>query len=521
MNAPVVAGIFSAWSAVQLTVGAFFLQAYTARRREVEYLLFALVCLGMAVTDAGLTAAASIHGSEHWEGAMKVVHAGAIAATAANVHFVFQFVAPKYVRRTVPLTYALAALFIAVSLFGRWWQPGTTHVARGTPLGFEIVQVMALPTFPAQAGYLGLVVADVATFIALLLAYRRGRRDVRGALLGLAVVISCGVNDLVNIALQSGTPPLFPYGFLIYGFGVADTLLVRYHRAAQQLEVTARELRHATEELTSSYLELSVVQEELFRKRQLASVGELAASIAHEVRNPLAIIVNAAANLKRQGLGADDRNTLFQIIEEEITRLNKIVTELLRYARPVNVHRQDIRLDELLNGFREGLDPVYALEVDVSGMTDGNTVWADATLLKLAIQNLMDNCRQAMPAGGTITLRASHARAVDAPGIRIEISDSGQGMDSHTLHRAMDPFFTTRPSGTGLGLPITGRVVEAHGGEVDVRSRTGEGTTVSLFIPAKRVSKGDVLRVEADGSSKKASPPSRPSKPGVRVAGEE
>jgi signal transduction histidine kinase len=487
MNAPVVAGIFSAWSAVQLTVGAFFLQAYTARRRELEYLLFGLVCFGMAVTDAGLTAAAAINGSSHWETAMKVVHAGAIAATAANVHFVFQFVAPKYVRRTVPLTYVLAGSYILLSLCNGWWQPGTTHVARGTPLGFEIIEVMALPTVPAQTGYLGLVVADVASFIALLLAYRGGRRDVRGALLGLAVVILCGLNDLVNIALQSGTPPMFPYGFLIYGFGVADTLLVRYHRAAQQLEVTARELRHATEELTSSYLELSVVQEELFRKRQLASVGELAASIAHEVRNPLAIIVNAAANLKRQGLEAADRNTLFQIVEEEITRLNKIVTELLRYARPVNVHREDIVLSEFLKSFGESLDPAYTLEVQVALRADADTVWADATLLKLAIQNLLDNCRQSMPGGGTIALRAVAARAVDVPGIRIEVSDSGQGMDSHTLHRAMDPFFTTRPSGTGLGLPITGRIIEAHGGEVDVRSRSGEGTTVSLFIPAKRV----------------------------------
>ncbi|HEX4337863.1 MAG TPA: ATP-binding protein [Polyangiaceae bacterium] len=525
MNAPVVAGIFIAWSAVQLTVGAFFLQAYTARRRELEYLLFALVCFGMAVTDAGLTGAAAIHGSTHWETAMKVVHAGAIAATAANVHFVVQFVAPQYVRRTVPLTYALAAAYILLSFADGWWQSGTTHVAHGTPLGFEIIEVMALPTMPAQTGYLCMMLADVATFVALLRAYRRGRRDVRGAMLGLAVVISCGINDLINVAFQSGTPPLFPYGFLIYGFGVADTLLVRYHRAAQQLEVTARELRHATEELTSSYLELSVVQEELFRKRQLASVGELAASIAHEVRNPLAIIVNAAANLKRQGLGAEDRNTLFQIVEEEITRLNKIVTELLRYARPVNVHREDIALGDFLKGFGEGLDPAYTLVVEVPERTGVDTVWADATLLKLAIQNLLDNCRQAMPGGGVITLRAVPARAVDVTGIRIEVSDAGLGMDSHTLHRAMDPFFTTRPSGTGLGLPIAGRIVEAHGGEVDVRSRAGEGTTVSLFIPAKRVAgSGESVRpgppsAALPAGKEKGKAPAE--KPHVEVSGEE
>ena len=487
MNAPLVAGLFGAWAAVQLAVGAFFLQAYTARRREVEYLLFGLVCFGMAVADAGLTVAAGIHGQGHWETVMKVVHVGAIVATALNVHFVMQFVAPHYLRRVVPLAYTLAAAYVLVVLVGAWWVPGTAHLGRSMAMGVELVQVIAQPTRIAQSGYVSLVVTDLVMLVALFVAYRRGRRDVRGALLGLAVVILCALNDLVTIRWQLGTPPLFPYGFLIYGFGVADTLLVRYHRAAQQLEVTARELRHATDELTSSYLELSVVQEELFRKRQLASVGELAASIAHEVRNPLAVIVNAAANLKRPSLGPADRNTLFQIIEEEITRLNKIVTELLRYARPVNVHREDIVLADLLKGFGENLDPAYKLDVDISEDPDVDTVWADASLLKLAIQNLVDNCRQAMPNGGTIAIAATSARALGVPGVRIEVSDTGHGMDSHTLHRALDPFFTTRPSGTGLGLPITGRIVEAHGGEVDVRSLAGKGTTVSLFIPAKRV----------------------------------
>jgi signal transduction histidine kinase len=487
MNAPLVAGLFGAWAAVQLAVGAFFLQAYTARRRELEYLLFGLLCFGMAITDAGFTAAAVIHGEGHWATVMKIVHTGAIVSTALNVHFVMQFVAPHHVRRAVTLSYSLAAAYVVILLAGAWWVPGTEHLGRTTAMGVEFVQMIAQPTLVAQSGYGALIVADAWMLGALFVAYRRGRRDVRGALLGLLVVILCAFNDLLTIKWQLGTPPLFPYGFLIYGFGVADTLLVRYHRAAQQLEVTARELRHATDELTSSYLELSVVQEELFRKRQLASVGELAASIAHEVRNPLAVIKNAAANLKRPSLGPDDRNTLFQIIEEEITRLNKIVTELLRYARPVNVHREDIVLADMLKGFAESLDPAYKLEVDISEDPDVDTVWADATLLRLAIQNLVDNCRQAMPNGGTIAIAATSARAAGVPGVRIEVSDTGHGMDSHTLHRALDPFFTTRPSGTGLGLPITGRIVEAHGGEVDVRSRAGEGTTVSLFIPAKRV----------------------------------
>ena len=291
--------------------------------------------------------------------------------------------------------------------------------------------------------------------------------------------MACGVNDVRGHRdAARHYLPLFPYGFLIYGFGVADTLLVRYRRAAQELEVTANELRNATEELTNSYLELSVVQEELFRKRQLASVGELAASIAHEVRNPLAVIANAAASLKRTSIGVADRNTLFGIIEEEITRLNNIVTELVRYARPMNVRREEVALGDVVKGIGEGLGAEqYTLNLEVASEPDVETVWADPSLLRLAVKNLIDNARQAMPSGGAIVVTAAKDRIDEAAGVRIEVADTGQGMDSRTLRRAMDPFFSTRPSGTGLGLPIAGRIVEAHGGRVDVHSRVGEGTT--------------------------------------------
>jgi signal transduction histidine kinase len=281
-------------------------------------------------------------------------------------------------------------------------------------------------------------------------------------------------------------PAIIPYGFLIYGFGVADTLLVRYRRAADEVEVTANELRQATEALTNSYLELSIVQEELFRKKQLASVGELAASIAHEVRNPLAIIANAAANLKRPSLGAADRSTVIGIVEEEIIRLNNLVTELLRFARPMNVRREDVSLAEVLKGLGEHLGEAHTIEARVPDEPGVGTVWADANLLRLAMQNVVDNARQAMPGGGTVVVTARRDHVSGQAGAVIEVSDEGPGMDSQTLRRAMDPFFSTRPSGTGLGLPIVARIAEAHGGRVEVKSRAGEGTTVVLFIPEKR-----------------------------------
>lgn len=485
MNAPLLAGLFGAWTAVQVALGAFFLQAFFARRREFEYLLFGLVCFALAMTDFGLTITTAGRGLSHFELASSLAHAGALAATALNLHFALAYVAPTRARSVAPFVHSINAVYLLVSLAGFWWQPGSFRLVHWEVFGSPITQVVAMPTVVGASGYTVLLFEGLSSAALLGYSYARGRSEVRGALLGHIVVVVAAAADVLSVSGFTRTPAFLPYAFLIYGFGVADTLLVRYRRTADDLEATANELRQATEELTSSYLELSVLQEELFHKRQLASVGELAASIAHEVRNPLAVIVNAAANLKRPSLGAADRDTLFGIIEEEITRLNNLVTELLRYARPMNVRREDAPVSEVLKGLGEALDPKYTLEVS-GGDPDVQTIWADATLLRLAISNLVDNASQAMPNGGTVAISISKDASDGRDAMRIDVSDVGQGMDTHTLHRALDPFFSTRPSGTGLGLPIAGRIAEAHGGRIEVHSRLGEGTTVSLFIPAKR-----------------------------------
>jgi signal transduction histidine kinase len=485
MNAPLLAGLFGAWMAVQVALGAFFLQAYFARRRELEYLLFGLECFALAMTDLGLTITATDLGLSHFEFASGFAHAGALAATALNVHFALTYVASERARKVAPAVHAVNTAYLLICISGYWWEPHSLRLVHWEMFGTGITQVVARPTLVAASGYAVLLLEGLAAVGLLAYSYSRGRQELRGALIGHVVVVLAAGVDVLSISGLARTPALLPYAFLIYGFGVADTLLVRYRRAADDLEATANELRQATEELTSSYLELSVVQEELFHKRQLASVGELAASIAHEVRNPLAVIVNAAANLKRTTLAAADRDTLFGIIEEEITRLNNLVTELLRYARPMNVRREDAPVTEVLKGVAEGLESKYTVDLPPPD-ADVPMIWADATLLRLALANLVDNAKQAMPDGGAITISVFRDASDGRDAIRIDVTDTGQGMDSHTLHRALDPFFSTRPSGTGLGLPIAGRIVEAHGGRIEVQSRVGEGTTVRLFIPTKR-----------------------------------
>jgi signal transduction histidine kinase len=270
----------------------------------------------------------------------------------------------------------------------------------------------------------------------------------------------------------------------VYAFGVAATLLLRYRIATADLERAATTLRERTEELADSHAELRQIQDELTSKKQLAAVGELAAAIAHEVRNPLAVIVNAVAGLRRGNLREDARANLLDIVEEEAGRLNRLVGDLLRFARPVSVNRLPVSLVELANRARSTLREPYELSIETDGSPECETVWVDPNLFRLVIDNLISNARQAMRNGGTVKVRLRKDPNAKVPSVRLEIQDSGRGMGADVRRRATDPFFTTRPSGTGLGLPIVVRIIEAHGGTLSIESSEGSGTTVSVSVPS-------------------------------------
>ena len=213
-------------------------------------------------------------------------------------------------------------------------------------------------------------------------------------------------------------------------------------------------------------------------------VGELAAVIAHEVRNPLAIIANAVAGLRKQAISREDHDTLLTILDEETNRLNRLVTDLLRYARPVNIQRQQFSLADLLE---RTLGLVHAdrtqIKIELKVECHEGRIWGDANLLRQVFDNLVDNGVQAMGTAGTLTVRVRAATEEGVDGLAVDIIDTGEGMDTQVRSRARDPFFTTRPSGTGLGLAIVDRIVDAHGGHFAIDSRSGEGTTVTVFLP--------------------------------------
>jgi len=478
-----LSGVFAAWAAAHFGLGIFFILAYMIGRRESEYFLFSLLCVALSVTSFGAALDYGEGSIDRRVIADQIIHSGVITAAVLNVHFARAFAQVKRLRGILYALYAVSGLYLIANWSGLWWREGPRELLQSTVFG-QSVDHLVLPVSALGASFYFIGTAEVLIATALLAyAYRSGRREALSSLVGVVLMFPAVVND-VGLALGYwNTVSLLPHGFLIYAFGVAGTLLLRYRLAAGELEQTAMSLREKTEELRNSYAELRLVQDELVTKKQLAAVGELAAAIAHEVRNPLAVIVNAVAGLRRSGLRDEDRSTLLAIVDEEAARLNRLVTDLLRFARPVNVKRSPVSLLELANRSRSAAMAGHEIMVDLDDDPELQTVWVDPSLFRLVFDNLVENACQAMKGGGTVRIRVERGSLGIAPAARIEVKDSGHGMEQSVRERALDPFYTTRPSGTGLGLPIVHRIIEAHGGRIDIDSEEGSGTVVTLLIP--------------------------------------
>jgi signal transduction histidine kinase len=480
-----LSGLLTAWATAQLGLSVFFMLAYFLGRRELEYFIFSLLCLSLSVGSAGTAYDYSQTNVALRLVADQVIHTGMILAAAFNLHFALCIGRAITDQRRAAWIYVLALVYLLALWSGAWWEPEPPHVLDAFLFGRKIVHVVGQASWIGKSFY---VLASLETAVAaavLVSAYRSGQREVGSAIIGILCILPAVGNDgALAFGFIENTIPLLTHAFLLYAFGVAGTLLLRYRVGKDELEKAARSLQEKSEELRHSYAELRLVQNELVTKKQLAAVGELAAAIAHEVRNPLAVIVNAVAGLRRSAVRDEDRTMLLGIVDEEAARLNRLVTDLLRFARPVSVKRSPVSLLELANRSRSSamLDG-HQIVVRMDDDPELHTVWVDPSLFRLVFDNLVENACQAMKSGGTVQILVHRGQLRGEPAVRIEIADSGQGMEQGVRERALDPFFTTRPSGTGLGLPIVHRIIEAHGGEIRLDSEEGQGTTVTLLLP--------------------------------------
>ncbi len=237
------------------------------------------------------------------------------------------------------------------------------------------------------------------------------------------------------------------------------------------------------EDLRRSYAQLAHTQQQLVEKERLAAIGELAAVVAHEVRNPLGAVFNATDTLRRL-VGKDGQTgMLLDILGEEAERINHIVEDLLDFARPRPIVVSEIPLAQAL---KEAIGAsLVRPEIRVESLIapELQNVSVDARQLRQALLNLFHNAVQAMPGGGLVRIHASVVERDGKSLAAIEVADSGPGIEGDVRDRIFQPFFTTKATGTGLGLAVVRRIAEAHGGSVEARNGEQVGAVFTLFLP--------------------------------------
>jgi signal transduction histidine kinase len=240
------------------------------------------------------------------------------------------------------------------------------------------------------------------------------------------------------------------------------------------------------DDLRQSYSSLEKAQAEVVGHERLAALGELAAVMAHEVRNPLGVIFNSLTSLKKRSADDAEAALLLGIVREEADRLNRIVGDLLDFARPYEAERAPIELEPIVASAVEAASSQTHAQVKVLteiGQQLPRFV-IDGHLVRQALVNLVTNAIQAMPKGGTVTVRVSAEQKNGVSLARIEVCDEGVGISPATEKHIFQPFFTTKATGTGLGLAVVKRIVDAHHGEISVRSAIGGGTTFTVTLPS-------------------------------------
>ena len=263
-------------------------------------------------------------------------------------------------------------------------------------------------------------------------------------------------------------------------------------------------LQHEFGELAASFNDMAVsLKDQCFKLQEaerLAMVGQLAAGLVHEIKNPLAGIKVSMEVLSAElEMAEEDREVMLRVVNE-VNRIEGLLRNLLDYARPPKPEFFPCDLKQVLDVSIKNAElslksPQYAKQKDKSIVFVRELgealpmVMADSSKLLQVFLNLLLNAIEASPEGGTITVRAG---LVDGGGgLRIEIADTGKGLDPDTLARIFQPFFTTKPKGSGLGLAISKRLIEQHHGTIAAVSASGQGTTFTITLPLEQNSEQD------------------------------
>jgi len=252
-------------------------------------------------------------------------------------------------------------------------------------------------------------------------------------------------------------------------------------------------VRKAEITLRKRALEQRVLEDQLHHAERLAALGQMVASVSHEIKNPLGIIRSTAELLSEKSSSDEVQAKLSNIIVEESGRLNEVVTEFLDFARPQEPHFRDCRLEEIIQRNLAFLKS----ELDKRGIEIKNgtlksksfTIEADPEQLYRAFLNIFINAIQSIGDGGQVSVDIKEEGAL----YRIEIIDTGSGISPENLSKIFNPFFTTKDKGSGLGLSIVRKIIEIHKGTVWIESEQGVGTRVFVALPRRQDGGGSML----------------------------
>jgi two-component system sensor histidine kinase FlrB len=233
--------------------------------------------------------------------------------------------------------------------------------------------------------------------------------------------------------------------------------------------------------------EAHAARERVQRNQRLASMGEMAARFAHQLRTPLATAMLYADRLERGALNEQDRSHLGQRLLARLRNLERVTREMLRFVSGERAAEKEIAVGALLSEAAEVMEPLMAargIAFDWADRTGGAILHGDYRGLTAALLSLLENAAQATAQGGKVCIDGM----ANSSRVRIRVNDNGSGIDSQSLPRLFEPFYSTRADGTGLGLAIVKSVIEAHGGSIEVSSEQGAGTCFTLILPCSRQS---------------------------------
>jgi signal transduction histidine kinase len=422
-----------------------------------------IFCLGSAFLVAGISATVAI-----W--AARVSLAAACLHQAAWLRFLAAWTHRDLTRPERALI--ACCLASAALVFIPGWGTGDDAPSR------QLVWFGATRYEPelGAAGAVSMLTSVVVQLHIVVAALRSRHVNPRARALVIAFIglLLFGIADGLVVALALPFPLVAGIGFAVVSVGVGTVIVGEAVETARTLEARTSELERA--------------RVALVERERLAGLGELAAVVAHEVRNPLAVVFNALAGLRRFPAQNEDAAVLLGIIEQEANRLKRLVATLLEAVRPfepqvapralaalvedsvaLSTARTEKNRSDVIVELDDALDATFA---------------CDDALLTQALSNLLSNALDAPGRTAPVLMRVTTIKSSSRGGLRFEVTDDGEGVAALDRERIFKPFFTTRATGTGLGLSLVKRIAEAHQGSVVLEAAEGRGARFVLELPA-------------------------------------